>query len=118
MRDAVIAVCKCPETKKTYGIRIEKWEANQWEMTWAFPIKEDSARREGYDSTTVSGHVTASAEFPGCPYCQSTNIVVCGSCGKIFCNTGGENHKCPWCGTIGKLDTGGGGVSFKTGGDR
>jgi hypothetical protein len=116
MNEAVIAVCKCPETKRIFGVRMENTGRDQWEMTWAFPIKEDTAKREGYDSTTVSGQVGASIDFPGCPYCQSTNLLLCAHCGKIFCNTGQTTVTCPWCGTSGQVG-GGGKVSFKTGGD-
>ena len=46
-RDARIALCKCKEGKKTYGVRFEKSE-DGWKYTWAFKIKETSALLGGY----------------------------------------------------------------------
>ena len=42
--EAKIAICKCKESKKLYGVRFEK-DGDVWKYTWAFPIKEDVARR-------------------------------------------------------------------------
>lgn len=45
--EARIALCKCGESKKIYGVRMEKAQGG-WNCTWAFPISADSAKREGY----------------------------------------------------------------------
>lgn len=69
MREAVVVLCKCGKTHKTYGIRTEKTLGKRWNMTWAFPIKESTGKREGYDKTSISGDVVMTSEYPGCPYC-------------------------------------------------
>ncbi|MDR0853854.1 MAG: hypothetical protein LBN34_05750 [Clostridiales Family XIII bacterium] len=112
MNETVIAICKCPETKRLYGIRIENVSENRWEMTWTFPIKEETAKREGYDQAVIGGLVYASANFPGCPYCQSKKMTICSQCGKLFCNIGENNVICPWCEAAQKV-RGGGKVSFR-----
>ena len=116
--EAVIALCKCKESKKTYGIRFERISANLWKYTWAFPIKEDTARREGYTETAINGVIEPDPKYPGCPYCGRNNFILC-SCGKLGCHipSPGNMFTCDWCGMTGELtcvDS----VSIKTGGDR
>lgn len=43
--EARIVLCKCQEGRKLFGLRMEQYE-NYWNATWAFPIKESSAKRE------------------------------------------------------------------------
>lgn len=71
------------------------------EFTWAFPIKESSAKHEGYDPSSVSGNIIFADEYPGCPYCGGRNMTVC-SCGHLNCTivTNGV-FTCEWCGTQG-----------------
>lgn len=45
--EAVVLIAKCGERHKTYGMRLEKTGHDRWLTTWAFPIKESSAKREG-----------------------------------------------------------------------
>lgn len=45
--DATIGIAKCPVTKKLYAVCIEI-EETEWTATWAFPIKPEVAKREGY----------------------------------------------------------------------
>jgi hypothetical protein len=138
MNEAVIALCKCKEGfasdvsltseqktalasgrsgGKLFGIRFEKMETNNWKYTWAFPIKESTARREGYEGTTITGNVEPAPGFPGCPYCRSNYFVVC-QCGKLSCNTSNVGRfTCGWCGLTGEL-TAGIGEGIKTGKDR
>lgn len=65
----VVGVAKCPNTKQLYGVRIEI-EKKVWTATWAFPIKERIAKREGYAANQFPPDLKYSKEFPGCPYCE------------------------------------------------
>ena len=65
---AVIALSKCAQTKKMYGIRFERARCD-WKYTWAFPIQEKAALHEEYDKTTITGALIQGEEYPGCPYC-------------------------------------------------
>ena len=116
-KEAVIVLSKCGEVHKTFGIRAEKAESNRWLFTWAFPIRDDSAKREGYDKSTISGNIEYTAEYPGCPYCSQKYFTVC-SCGHICCTILRNGiFTCEWCGaqgTIGEY----GGESIKAGEDR
>ncbi len=103
VREAVVVLCKCGEVHRTFGIRTEK-RNNEWYFTWAFPIKEASAKREGYDQTKVVGQILLEKEYPGCPYCKNKGFVVC-SCGHICCNITKDGiFTCEWCGSSGALE--------------
>jgi hypothetical protein len=106
--NAKVIMAKCSKTKKAFGIRIEQ-RGRDWERTWAFPIDERKAKREGFEANTISGSMNPDDAYPGCPHCGSTGFVQC-SCGKIGCNGGivdcgdhGE-YTCPWCGENGELE--------------
>jgi hypothetical protein len=102
---AVIAVCKCCQSKKLYGIRFEK-EVRDWKYTWAFPLSEKAALKEGFDKTRITGALIEGEEYPGCPYCGSKGFFLCG-CGHLNCWNGqGHTATCQWCGASGEL-TGG-----------
>ena len=103
INDAVVVLCKCGKHHKTYGIRAEKRESDSWACTWAFPIKESSAKREGYDKSSIKGNIVFTEEFPGCPYCGGRNWTVC-SCGHLNCTlvTNGI-FTCEWCGAQGTI---------------
>ena len=116
---ASVILAKC-EDGRTFGIRVEKRE-NDWVRTWAFPIDEGKAKREGFDKNTVNGSLQATSGYPGCPYCGTFEFVQCG-CGKISCyhesrtersverkpdKKSGNKHdrvsfRCPWCGRVAK----------------
>ena len=53
-KTASVILAKCAKDK-IYGIRIEKRE-NDWIRTWAFPLKEDMAEKEGFDKTSFTGN--------------------------------------------------------------
>jgi len=115
--EATVAICKCPETKKLYGVRFQKMSPGHWKYTWAFPMRQASARREGYDNTIIEGMIDPDIDYPGCPYCGTKYFVIC-SCGKLNCNIGSSNRfTCGWCHTSGTLSAYGGG-GFQSGGDR
>lgn len=114
--EARIALCKCKESKRAYGVRFEK-VGNGWKYTWAFPVKEESARRERYDKTQIVGNISPDVNYPGCPFCKTKCFVIC-SCGKLNCNNGNSSiFTCDWCGATGKLSEGYDGSGFGSGGD-
>lgn len=99
--EAVIVLAKCTQAHKTYGMRAEKTASGGWLINWAFPIKDDVAKREGYDRTTIKGNIQFSEEYPGCPYCNQTPVTLC-SCGHLNCtHTKNNVLKCEWCGSEG-----------------
>ena len=96
-KEAVVLLAKCCAHQRTYGITAEKTAQEEWCMVWAFPLKESTARREGYDKTSIRGQLYTGPEYPGCPYCAAQHIVIC-KCGRVGCDDGGTVYKCPWCG--------------------
>lgn len=115
--EARIALCKCKETKKIYGIRMEKAQGG-WNCTWAFPISDGAAKREGYDETTLKGGIGRTEEYNGCPYCGVKALVVCAACQRLNCRVGtGELFTCEWCGSRGQI-TEYDGAGVQSGGDR
>ena len=99
--NAKVIMSRCSKNKKSFGIRIEE-RGRDWVRTWAFPIDERKATREGFAANTVTGSMNADDAFPGCPHCGSVGFVQCG-CGKISCDGGVINRgnyadfTCPWC---------------------
>jgi hypothetical protein len=94
---------------------VEKRE-NDWVSTWAFPIDENKAKREGFDRNKIKGSLMPTADYPGCPYCGGEALIQCG-CGKMMCystdnKAEGKSEKrakdrhdeiavhCHWCGTL------------------
>ncbi len=115
--EARIALCKCKESKKIYGVRMEKAQEG-WNCTLAFPISSDSAKREGYDSTILKGSIGRTPEYNGCPYCGTKVFVVCDACKKLNCQIiTGETFTCEWCGNTGRI-TNYDGAGVQSGGDR
>lgn len=100
-KEAVVIIAKCKESKKAYGIRVEK-RGNDWYRTWAFKIGEKSAKREGFDKTVINGRFQADIEYNGCPHCGTKEFTRC-SCGKISCWNGERIVKCNWCGGTGEI---------------
>lgn len=101
--EATVVLCKCHQAKKIFGIRTEKKE-NVWYQTWAFPISDQSAANEGYDTVEVSGNVQFGDEYPGCPYCKESAWVLCNVCGKLSCwDRTSEIFTCQWCGDKGRV---------------
>lgn len=101
--DALILLAKCAESHKTYGIRVER-QGDKFVATWAFPIKEASAKREDYDKTTIRGIIHFSDEYPGCPYCGAkSGLTVC-DCGHLGCTIVKDGvYTCEWCGATGRI---------------
>jgi hypothetical protein len=104
----VILTAWCSKQRKLFGIRMERTSRDQWSANWAFTIKGEVAKREGYDKNTIRGEFLIDGQYPGCPYCEQMGIVVC-ECKAIFCaNLASETVNCPSCGETGFL---GGGLS-------
>ena len=68
--NAVVGIVKCPVTSSLYGVRVEIEDNKKWIATWAFPIKSDVAKREGYAASQFPPDISYATEFPGCPYCK------------------------------------------------
>lgn len=103
--EAKIALCKCKEGQRAFGVRFEEYE-NEWKATWAFVIKKDgTAQREKYDKTKLKGLIRLDSKYPGCSYCGSRGFVICGDCGGLNCNIheSDETFTCGWCGETGSL---------------
>ena len=115
-KDAFAVMCTCGKTKETFGITIDP-RGGVYSMCWAFKIKKDQAKREGYDKVKVHGAVDGDPNFNGCPYCGSKDFFVCPRCGHFVCFDGKLDVQvtCPNCGGSGivkraeSLDISGGG---------
>ncbi len=102
-KEAVVILTKCGHSHKTHGIRFEQTGKDQWLGTWAFPIKEASAKREGYEKASIKGAIRFSEAYPGCPDCGTKGFILC-SCGRLSCNLVEDGvFTCPWCGGKGKV---------------
>lgn len=94
---ATVLLQKCTQTEKVFGVRVQEMEDGEWYRTWAFPISEECANREGYQNTHIASMLPALDEYPGCPYCKSKRFFYDAYCGKISCYHGEEKITCPWC---------------------
>ena len=99
---AFVVMACCQKAKKDFGITIDKKSPVLHRMIWAFKLDREKARREGYDSKTISGGLEADKNYPGCPYCGKKQIVFC-SCGSIVCWDGESLFHCPVCGVKGEV---------------
>ena len=68
--NAAIGIAKCANTGKIYGVRVEEKKKGKWWATWAFPIKPEVAKREGYTEQAFPSDLQFDTEYPGCPYCK------------------------------------------------
>jgi hypothetical protein len=103
-RNIVIVLGRCNRHGRGFGMRLERPGADQWVATWAFPIKDAAAKREGYERAEVSGSFCVGPSFPGCPHCSAASFFRCNGCGKLACWDGESRQiTCPWCGHSGAL---------------
>lgn len=105
--DANVILFKCNQSKKSFGVRVERTEDNDWIRTWSFPVDDNVTKNEKYDAQEVSGSFNRTSEYPGCPYCETQSFFKC-SCGKITCLSDSDNEEgttvtCEWCGESGSL---------------
>jgi hypothetical protein len=95
--NVVIVLARCRGTGKLFAIRFEEKVAGQWQADWAFPVKEDIAKREHFDRGEITGSFNFAPTYPGCPVCRARTCFRC-SCGKVGCwNTEEKQVTCPWC---------------------
>jgi hypothetical protein len=115
----VIMVSWCQRHRgRLFGNRVERvsQEPEVWAFTWAFPIDQGEARREGYQSR-IGGTFKMTPDYPGCPHCRSLSFYQCNNCDAVVCWDGETNWvQCPSCGGAGALE--GTIVDLPTGGDR
>lgn len=71
---AIMAVCE--KTKEHFGITVDP-RNGCYAFTWAFKIKKEQAKKEGYEQTHVTGKVMYDKDFNGCPYCGSKKFYIC-----------------------------------------
>jgi hypothetical protein len=74
--NVIIGIVKCPNTSKLYGVRIEIKDNKDWIATWAFPIKPEVAKREGYVANQFPPGLQYDQDYPGCPYCKKKEDLV------------------------------------------
>lgn len=99
--NVVIVLGRCRRQQAIFGIRLEEKEPRDWVCDWAFPVRDQTAKRERFDQTEITGSFKYDPNYPGCPYCGSKSTVRC-SCGKVGCYNGKSwVVKCPWCGRRG-----------------
>ena len=104
MPNVVVVLCSCSHLHKQFGIRFEESETGQWIGDWAFPLTEDTAKREGYDRGEITGEFEFGSDYPGRPHCEATSLFKC-SCGGVACWDGeSQTVTCPWCGNSGELN--------------
>ena len=68
-KKVAIGIVKCPASGRLYGVRTEEQGA-KWVATWAFPIKPEAAKREGYEANQFPPDIAYDRAYPGCPYCE------------------------------------------------
>lgn len=101
-KEAFAVTATCPDSGQCYGITVDKAARNAYRFIWAFRIDRERAKREKYDTHTVKGSVDTDAEYPGCPYCGSKQVLFC-HCGAIICWKGQSRMTCPQCGRSGTI---------------
>lgn len=101
-KHAFVLLATCCETKKIYGITVDKTSMGH-SLIWAFPLTKKQALHEGFESTSIYGNIEIDINYPGCPYCGSKQFYVCNNCKSIVCYHGEKQVKCPTCGLHGEI---------------
>ena len=102
-KDAFAVLSMCEETKKSFGITVDKLSRDLYAFIWSFKIDKAKAHREGFDQTHVNGSISFDKDFPGCPHCGSKNFYICDKCGMLICHHGQKQVTCPNCGSRGEI---------------
>jgi hypothetical protein len=98
-----IVLARCRRNHQPFGIRFEEKSPESWVGDWAFEVQEAWSRREGYDHGVIHGSFSFDQAYPGCPYCGSPGLVLCG-CSKATCwDTDARVSVCAWCGQSGEI---------------
>ena len=112
----MVILGRCRLEKRSFGVRMETADPGHWQGTWAFAMKEETARREGYDRAEVTGSFGFAPGYPGCPFCKAPGIVRC-RCDMVSCWDGETREvHCPWCGRTSRIE--GTIDALRSGGDR
>lgn len=101
--EAFVTMAVCEETRKPYGITVDRDAHDSFKLVWSFKIDKEKAHREGYDVKRVRGGVKQVANFPGCPRCGTKDWYCCSNCNTIVCYHGQEYVTCPNCGSRGRI---------------
>jgi hypothetical protein len=95
--NVVIVMSRCSRSGMGFGIRFEEQTHGKWSGDWAFAVKEQAARKEGYGGSEITGAIALAKRYPGCPHCHASGLYKC-SCGKVTCWDGEPRIvTCPWC---------------------
>jgi len=98
--EATVILMRCKKNKALSGIRVQKMEDDNWWLTWSFAVSEKSAKKEGFSQHYTLKGMYNTAEYPGCPYCESKGFVVCNKCQNLTCYSGEKSLNCAWCGNF------------------
>jgi len=94
--NAIVLLAKCQHSSEEFGIRCEEQD-NHWMADWAFAISGHAAARERFADNQLTGMLIMEINYPGCPHCFATSIVLC-PCGRITCHKPqADSAWCPWC---------------------
>lgn len=103
MKNVFVVPARCGAHNRLFGVRMEEQGPGHWAATWAFPLREDVAKREGYEARAIEGSFGFAPGYPGCPSCEARSFYVCG-CGAVVCWNGVDQVvTCPSCGSTGEL---------------
>ena len=79
INNAAVGIARCTAMSKIYGVRVEERNKGKWWATWAFPIKSEVAKREGYEEQPFPSDLQFEKKYPGCPYCEKFEELKMGS---------------------------------------
>ena len=86
-KDAFAIMAMCEKTKEPFGITVDP-RNGCYAFAWAFKIKKEQAKREGYDKTHVRGVVMYDDNFNGCPHCGAKISTFATDVAKWYAITG------------------------------
>lgn len=84
-KEMIAVMCRCGKSEKLFGIRFDTDNGKDWEVAWAFPLKEGADKREKGYAVSVKGNFEISTDYPHCPHCGNPTFFMCGTCGKLTC---------------------------------
>lgn len=96
---AQVLLCRCSQNKELFGITLEKRADGDWNMAYSYPINENRAKSEGFDSNKITASLYLLNSFKGCPFCGSISFFQCGVCNRISCKKNDDSVNCAWCKT-------------------
>jgi hypothetical protein len=82
----MIVKTRCSVHKKAFAtVFAETTEGGGvWEAQDAFELTEERAQ-QGYGQGAITGSISISSDYPGCPYCGSQSLFLCSSCDDLNC---------------------------------